>query len=483
MVVTPSCSQDTAPVEQQTLVDAGQGDQNDRLFDDGTRVRVVDNKCTKATTTSMCGAATVCHDWACAGDQCAKVQATAAAVAAETNFVPYGVVEHAGYQVLVGTTKAFLAEERRPVVAIWDDSGHFSARFLAGAKGGAWLSAVSRPNSTNIVTCGYSNGGLLVSELSSGLKQLSYAVIADDSNSSGICRSVFIAGNEVFGLATMRSKISLTGVVGRVGKGSTWHPVSKVSDVVLQRACGTTFVAGLVGEFQKNPLPSAWFGAVGPDGRFLWVASEGVLKEFSRTVDCEVSDGRFVVVAMRLDGTSDLLFFSPDGAITAKREIPLAFLVNNIDGIPSAAGRAYMVSGIEFTTGSMGTLVAATITSAGVVLATKPLRKLWAPSAFMPAGAQIISSLRGRRHHLVSTTSVDGEQVRQFRVVVDAWLHTSCEEAAKCGTLSYADCTDTDPCTKDWCDPATGCTHDPWPDGTTCGSGKVCLAGTCGSGG
>jgi len=41
-------------------------------------------------------------------------------------------------------------------------------------------------------------------------------------------------------------------------------------------------------------------------------------------------------------------------------------------------------------------------------------------------------------------------------------------------------CNDGDVCTADVCDPKTGlCADSPVPDGTACGAGKVCLAGTC----
>lgn len=40
-------------------------------------------------------------------------------------------------------------------------------------------------------------------------------------------------------------------------------------------------------------------------------------------------------------------------------------------------------------------------------------------------------------------------------------------------------CDDDDPCTHDWCDPSTGCQHEPLPDGWECGKCKMCLVGVC----
>ena len=40
-------------------------------------------------------------------------------------------------------------------------------------------------------------------------------------------------------------------------------------------------------------------------------------------------------------------------------------------------------------------------------------------------------------------------------------------------------CVDTNPCTADSCDALAGCRHDPLPNGTSCGVGKTCQAGSC----
>jgi hypothetical protein len=40
-------------------------------------------------------------------------------------------------------------------------------------------------------------------------------------------------------------------------------------------------------------------------------------------------------------------------------------------------------------------------------------------------------------------------------------------------------CEDDDPCTQDWCDPATGCGHETLPDGWDCGKCKMCLSSVC----
>ncbi len=52
-------------------------------------------------------------------------------------------------------------------------------------------------------------------------------------------------------------------------------------------------------------------------------------------------------------------------------------------------------------------------------------------------------------------------------------------QAGECIPLDSQACDDTDPCTLDWCDPQTGCQHEPLPDGWECGKCKMCLAGIC----
>jgi hypothetical protein len=59
------------------------------------------------------------------------------------------------------------------------------------------------------------------------------------------------------------------------------------------------------------------------------------------------------------------------------------------------------------------------------------------------------------------------------------WGVAGCLAQGVCVDLALSDCDDGDPCTKDGCDPASGCTHEAWPDGTPCGDGVTCSAGLC----
>jgi hypothetical protein len=40
-------------------------------------------------------------------------------------------------------------------------------------------------------------------------------------------------------------------------------------------------------------------------------------------------------------------------------------------------------------------------------------------------------------------------------------------------------CDDSDPCTRDWCHPDSGCVHETAPDGQQCGGCMLCLQGDC----
>ncbi|MBI5608596.1 MAG: hypothetical protein HY902_06920, partial [Deltaproteobacteria bacterium] len=52
-----------------------------------------------------------------------------------------------------------------------------------------------------------------------------------------------------------------------------------------------------------------------------------------------------------------------------------------------------------------------------------------------------------------------------------------CKNATCAGTAIV--CDDNNPCTTDTCDPIKGCGAKTAPDGTPCGEGGVCTAGTC----
>jgi hypothetical protein len=55
---------------------------------------------------------------------------------------------------------------------------------------------------------------------------------------------------------------------------------------------------------------------------------------------------------------------------------------------------------------------------------------------------------------------------------------SACQEG-QCQETDVADCSDGDPCTRDECDPETGCKNEPWPDGMKCGECMVCKDRQC----
>ena len=63
--------------------------------------------------------------------------------------------------------------------------------------------------------------------------------------------------------------------------------------------------------------------------------------------------------------------------------------------------------------------------------------------------------------------------------VLNVWLQATCQESGVCAALTYEDCDDDDPCTKNLCEPDVGCVNPLWEDGVTCGEGKTCQAGLC----
>jgi hypothetical protein len=58
-----------------------------------------------------------------------------------------------------------------------------------------------------------------------------------------------------------------------------------------------------------------------------------------------------------------------------------------------------------------------------------------------------------------------------------------CSEAAcqngECVSQDPDSCDDQDPCTRDWCDPETGCAHDPLPEGYEGGECMMCASSQC----
>ena len=61
----------------------------------------------------------------------------------------------------------------------------------------------------------------------------------------------------------------------------------------------------------------------------------------------------------------------------------------------------------------------------------------------------------------------------------DHWFYPTCEESGVCAALTYEDCDDDNPCTKNLCEPDVGCVNPLWDDGTYCGPGMVCQSGNC----
>ncbi len=61
----------------------------------------------------------------------------------------------------------------------------------------------------------------------------------------------------------------------------------------------------------------------------------------------------------------------------------------------------------------------------------------------------------------------------------DAFGNLTCAESGACFDKPASFCDDANACTNDLCAAATGCTHDPFPEGTPCKPGKTCKKGAC----
>ncbi len=64
-------------------------------------------------------------------------------------------------------------------------------------------------------------------------------------------------------------------------------------------------------------------------------------------------------------------------------------------------------------------------------------------------------------------------------LVTDPFGESDCQKVGLCVGKGAGGCDDSDPCTADACDAATGCSHTPQADGDACGPHATCLAGAC----
>jgi hypothetical protein len=105
-------------------------------------------------------------------------------------------------------------------------------------------------------------------------------------------------------------------------------------------------------------------------------------------------------------------------------------------------------------------------------------RTAWQRGLAAPAGGTVADAVVTPEAVLVAANG-------QGKGAPSGWLlrrnhwGLECPAAGKCAGLTLANCDDADPCTRDDCDPQTGCVHEPWPEGTPCGPGKFCTAGKC----
>ncbi len=80
---------------------------------------------------------------------------------------------------------------------------------------------------------------------------------------------------------------------------------------------------------------------------------------------------------------------------------------------------------------------------------------------------------------IAGNTNVTGSQSFWLHRT-DLWGNASCAASGTCAALNVSDCDDSNPCTADLCNAAkSGCWHANMVDGTVCGNGATCAAGTC----
>ena len=103
-----------------------------------------------------------------------------------------------------------------------------------------------------------------------------------------------------------------------------------------------------------------------------------------------------------------------------------------------------------------------------------------APGEPVQYGAAAASLAGGALLMVGQIAEVDFSVARGLALRIEPFGHAGCAAAGACVAVPGLDCGDSDPCTLDGCDPATGaCTHAPLPDGAPCGDGTVCVAGAC----
>ena len=90
--------------------------------------------------------------------------------------------------------------------------------------------------------------------------------------------------------------------------------------------------------------------------------------------------------------------------------------------------------------------------------------------AVQPDGRIFVATVRG------ATSDANG-----VLLITSPWGQDQCVKAGSCADLSLQGCDDHNPCTLSSCDPAGGCSNKAVADGLSCGPGKTCKAGNCGS--
>jgi hypothetical protein len=133
-----------------------------------------------------------------------------------------------------------------------------------------------------------------------------------------------------------------------------------------------------------------------------------------------------------------------------------------------ASGTAYQVAG--------GALYAA-------VHATEERRRIWRVNQFGAVHWQrdVETGIRGPFFYADDRRLLVGGLKTHDHL--SPWGHQTCEEAGVCGTMKWSDCDDGNPCTKNLCEPDTGCANPPFEDGTPCGyedgAVRTCAGGVC----
>ena len=274
----------------------------------------------------------------------------------------------------------------------------------------------------------------------------------------------------------------------------------------LERALAFAQAWGTAFRFRGDPRNERQPAATDPDQRGLLVT--GIADNGTPSDRCYVAfadtDGSVVLLSERPSGYPDAcsdLVVLVDGYLSAHPAVPTRALPAAVDrhdrrgrrlwrrplatlalqalrvALPDGAGQlndGSIVSYIKRVRGIDGWHTAMVLSARAVDPSTSNL--LWPTDGpdLCLAGPE----------DTPSTYWPDAQHGRTVAFVLDGWGLVVGTERGRCAALRPDDCDDGNPCTKNLCEPATGCTNPPFEDGTPCGPPggemRTCAGGSCG---